>query len=109
MADMVVVSDSDEEEPVQKKKKEKKVKPDAKFNIEPLDKNGNWRAMGELRKKKQGKGWKVRYCHIVRSNTPTFRSCHPWPRGTRVRANARCSMFPAHCLRAPKRTSVYLR
>ena len=63
MADMVLADDSDDEQvqlPAAKIKKGK-----VKFDTSDTDENGNWRPRGELRKKKQGKGWKVRYCTIV--------------------------------------------
>ena len=83
MADMVIASDESDEEPgfieqeqgkiEEQYKKVKKGK--VKFNTSTLDEHGNWRASGELRKKKQGKGWKVRYCHIVSAYIPVDLYC----------------------------------
>ena len=37
-----------------------------KFDTSPTLPDGSWRPSGELRKKKSGKGWKKRWCHLVR-------------------------------------------
>lgn len=37
-----------------------------RINDKQVDADGNWLPKGELRKKKAGKGWKKRYCCIVR-------------------------------------------
>jgi hypothetical protein len=39
----------------------------AKFTTSPTLDDGSWRPSGELRKKKGGKGWKKRWCHLVRA------------------------------------------
>ena len=69
----MLASDDSDDEPDYAQQEQEKVdetykkikKGKIKFNTSTLDEHGNWRASGELRKKKQGKGWKVRYCHIV--------------------------------------------
>ena len=37
----------------------------AKFNLSAEREDGTWQPSGELRKKKGGKNWKKRWCHLV--------------------------------------------
>lgn len=48
-----------------------------KFDISPTMPDGSWRPSGELRKKKDGKGWKKRWCHLVRIDASNGLACGP--------------------------------
>lgn len=39
-----------------------------KFTVSAELEDGSWRPSGELRKKKGGKNWKKRWCHLVRAD-----------------------------------------
>ena len=39
----------------------------AKFTTSDEREDGSWQPSGELRKKKGGKNWKKRWCHLVRT------------------------------------------
>jgi hypothetical protein len=75
MGDMVIASDDDDDDDMDPMAQattdmeENIKKGKCEFDTSKEDEHGNWRASGELRKKKAGKKWKVRYCHIVSHRT----------------------------------------
>ena len=44
----------------------------AKFTTSEEREDGSWQPSGELRKKKGGKNWKKRWCHLVRAAPQRF-------------------------------------
>jgi hypothetical protein len=68
-ADMdFVAGDDDEEDPTAMLPPSPAPKAGAaKFNLSAEREDGTWQPSGELRKKKGGKNWKKRWCHIVRN------------------------------------------
>ena len=47
-----------------------------KFNRSAEKEDGTWQPSGELRKKKGGKNWKKRWCHLVRGPVTVLSTSH---------------------------------